>query len=237
VSLAEAAEALRALHVPRRPLIMPNVWDAASARAVERAGFPVIATSSAAVAATLGYEDGSRIPAKQAFAAIGRISRAVSLPVSADIEDGYGLAAAELVDALLCAGAVGCNLEDRGVSAAQHAERVALVKAAGRQRGVDLVVNARIDSFLAGTGIDDAISRGRAYRAAGADCLFPIFADDIGRFVAQVGGAVNAITSVDDPQLERLVQAGVARVSFGPGLAYAASARVEELLSHIARET
>jgi 2-methylisocitrate lyase-like PEP mutase family enzyme len=233
MDLAEAADALRALHVPGRPLVLPNAWDATSARLVEQAGFPVVATSSAALVAALGYEDGGTAPPDEVFAAVGRISRAVPVPVTADVEDGYGLDAGELVDALLGAGAVGCNLEDRGVTAEAHAERVAAVKAAGRARGVDLVVNARVDSFLQGAGIDDAIARGRAYRAAGADCVFPIFADDVGRFVAEVGGCVNAIARVDDPQLDRLAELGVARISFGPGLARAANALLQDLLSHL----
>jgi 2-methylisocitrate lyase-like PEP mutase family enzyme len=162
MSLADAADALRALHVPGRPLVLPNAWDAASARLVERAGFPAVATSSAALVESLGYEDGGSAPTDEVFAAIGRISRVLSVPVTADIEDGYGLSAEHLVDALLGAGAVGCNLEDRGVTAALHAERVRAVKEAGRARGVDVVVNARVDSFQRGAGVDDAIERGRA---------------------------------------------------------------------------
>jgi 2-methylisocitrate lyase-like PEP mutase family enzyme len=231
--LVEAADALRELHVPGRPLVVPNAWDAASARLIVRAGFPVVATSSAALVAALGYDDGGTAPPDEVFAAIERISRAVSVPVTADIEDGYGLPAPELVHRLLGAGAVGCNLEDGGVSAAEHAERVAAVKAASRGQGVDLVVNARVDSFLCGAGMEDAVERGRAYRAAGADCVFPIFTDDPGRFIAEVGGAVNVITRVDDPQLDRLAALGAARVSFGSGLADVAYARIDEQLAHI----
>jgi 2-methylisocitrate lyase-like PEP mutase family enzyme len=106
------AEAFRALHHQNRPLVLPNVWDAASARVFADAGFPALATSSSAVATTLGYADEEGTPAEEMFAAIARIVRAVDAPVSADVEAGYGLAAHELVERLLSAGAVGCNLED-----------------------------------------------------------------------------------------------------------------------------
>jgi 2-methylisocitrate lyase-like PEP mutase family enzyme len=224
---------LRALHVPGRPLVVPNAWDATSALLVERAGFRAVATSSAALVAALGYEDGDAAPPEEVFAAIGRISRVVSVPVTADIESGYGLAPEDIATCLLEAGAVGCNFEDGSRTEAEHVERIAAGKAAARALGVELVVNARIDSFLTGSGIEDAVSRGRAYRDAGADCVFPIFADEIGRFIAEVGGVVNAITSFDNPNLHGLAEVGVARISFGPGLARAANATVEDRLEQL----
>ncbi|GAB2975965.1 hypothetical protein GCM10017788_40890 [Amycolatopsis acidiphila] len=148
------AAALRALHVPGNPLLLPNAWDADSARLVEEAGFPVVATSSVAVAAALGYADGEQAPAEEMFAAAARIARAVSVPVTVDAESGYGLPAAELAERLLGAGAVGCNLEDTdhargGIRAVgEQADRLAAVREAA---GQDLVLNARIDLFLEGT--------------------------------------------------------------------------------------
>lgn len=107
-----SAEALRALHVPGKPLFLPNAWDADTARLVEEAGFPVVATSSVAVAAALGYPDGEAAPAEEMFAAAARIARAVSVPVTVDAESGYGLPGREFAERLLATGAVGCNYED-----------------------------------------------------------------------------------------------------------------------------
>nr|WP_239157807.1 isocitrate lyase/phosphoenolpyruvate mutase family protein [Streptomyces sp. SID13726] len=133
--------------LPGDPLVLPGPWDAASARVLEEAGFPALATPSAGVAASLGYEDGST-PADEMFAAVARISRAVDIPVSADVEDGYGLPPGELVERLLEAGAVGCNLEDshRGVlkDPREHADWLAEVRYAAADR---LFVNARVDTF------------------------------------------------------------------------------------------
>lgn len=147
-ALAESAATLRGLHHGGTPLVVPNAWDAASARAVERAGFPAVATSSGAMVRSLGYEDGSSAPADEVFAAVGRLARSVELPVTADLEDGYGLAPDELVARALSAGVVGCNLEDsdhRGASPLVpvdvQAARLAAVKASARRCGVDLVLN------------------------------------------------------------------------------------------------
>src|SRR5712692_5375356 len=111
-SLAEAAERLRALHAGSEPLVLPNAWDAATARAVVEAGFPVVATTSAGVSGGLGWAAGEATPADEMFAAVARIARVVDAPVTADIESGYGLPPEEIVRRLLAAGAVGCNLED-----------------------------------------------------------------------------------------------------------------------------
>jgi 2-methylisocitrate lyase-like PEP mutase family enzyme len=243
-NLADAAETLRALHVPGRPLVLPNAWDAASARLVVAAGFPVVATSSAALNATLGFGDDGSAPPTEVFAAVRRIAAAVAVPVTADIEDGYGLPAEELVAALLDAGASGCNLEDtdhaRGglVAAERQAERIAAVKAAALGRGVDLVVNARVDAFLLGLGADEALRRAPLYLEAGADCVYPITIPeaDIARFVATAGGPVNVLARVNDPGLERLAGLGVARISFGAGLADSAGAFLAETLAHLREE-
>src|SRR5437588_10114701 len=111
--LEEGCQHLRALHVPGRPLVLPNAWDVATARAVVAAGFPVVATTSGGVAATLGYEDQEGAPAEEMFAAAARIARGVEVPVTVDAEAGYGMQPAELVAALASGGAAGCNLEDR----------------------------------------------------------------------------------------------------------------------------
>ena len=148
------AATLRALHVPGHPLVLPNAWDAASATMVVDAGFPVIATSSAATAAVLGYPDGEATPVEEVLAAVARIVRAVSVPVTVDFERGYRLPAAELVERLAGTGAVGLNLEDSDpvtgemIDPAQQADFLASVRQAATSAGLDLVINARTDSFL-----------------------------------------------------------------------------------------
>src|SRR3954452_3755378 len=170
----ERAEELRRLHEAAELLVLPNVWDAASARTV--AALPTcraLATPSAGIAAAHGMLDGE-MGVEAMSAAVGRIAAAVELPVSADLEDGYGDAGAT-VAAAIEAGAVGCNLEDRCGDPAEHAERVAAARAAGEAAGVPVVINARTDVFVRGGGdVDDAIARGCAYLEAGADCVFAL---------------------------------------------------------------
>ena len=225
--LAERADALRRLHAGPRPLVLPNAWDVASAQLVAKAGFPVVATSSGAIAATLGYEDNDLMPVDEAFAVITRITRRVSVPVTADVEAGYRLSPKDLVERLLDAGAVGCNLEDTDhhggaglVDAGEHAERLRAVRHAASEAGVDVVLNARID-VLRREGdrrelFEETVRRARLYRQAGADCVFPIrLTDDglIGEFVRRVEGPVNVV-GAGAPPLARLAELGVARVSF-----------------------
>ncbi|RSN60485.1 carboxyvinyl-carboxyphosphonate phosphorylmutase [Amycolatopsis sp. WAC 04182] len=223
------AETLRALHSGEM-LILPNVWDAASAEVVAEAGFPAIATASAAVSAMLGYPDGEGAPWREMFAAASRVARAVSLPVTVDAEAGYGLAPREFVDRLLETGAVGCNLEDTDhrsgklVDADEHAQRLADIRSAATEAGVPIVVNARVDAFLGDRGIPEperlaeAIRRGRLYRHAGADCVYPIGVrrrDDITALVTELACPVNGNVG-DELDLAALRDVGVARVSYGP---------------------
>jgi 2-methylisocitrate lyase-like PEP mutase family enzyme len=232
--LAARAGRLRALHHGPELLVLPNAWDAASARAVADAGFAAVATTSGGVAVSLGWEDREQTPPDEMFAAIARIARVVSLPVTADIESGYGLSAEELAARLLAAGAVGCNLEDSDhahpgtlVTAEAHAARIAAVKQAARARGVDIVVNARVDVVLRQIGVPETrvaetIRRSRLYLQAGADCVFPIFMKDEAAIAAVVQGVeaapVNILAIEGAPSLARLRGLGVARVSYGGGL-------------------
>jgi 2-methylisocitrate lyase-like PEP mutase family enzyme len=237
--LAGHAERLRQLLLADELLVLPNVWDAASARLVAELGYPAIATASAAVTAALGHADDDSIPPEEMFAAVGRIARAVELPVTADLEAGYRLAPADLVARLLEAGAVGMNLEDTDhhggadlVDAAAQAERLGAVKRAGREAGVDLVLNARVDSGDVG----EAIARAHLYRAAGADCVYPINLPDtaaIRAFVEAVDAPVNVYLHAGSPPLSELEALGVARVSFGPGLQRVALDAVRRLLAGI----
>lgn len=229
------AALLRSLHVPGRPLVLPNVWDAGTARLVVEAGFPVVATSSAAVAESLGYGDHEGASVDEMFAAVRRITRAVDVPVTVDAEAGYGLPPDELVSRLLDAGAVGCNLEDTDhaggglTPVAKQADYLASVRAAA---GQDLVVNARVDVFVRGGELADGVERARAYLAAGADCVFPILIESSSKllsFLAQVDGPVNVLRLPDHP-----VPAGVARISLGSGLWRRTQTMLREALQELA---
>ncbi|MFE2056129.1 isocitrate lyase/phosphoenolpyruvate mutase family protein [Streptomyces sp. NPDC059446] len=234
----------RALHhgrAPDDPLLLPGPWDAASARAFEAAGFPALATPSAGVAASLGHADGST-PAAEMFAAVARIARSVSVPVSADIEDGYGLAPGELVERLLEAGAVGCNLEDSTdgvlVDPQRQADRLAAVCAAAGGR---LFVNARVDTYIHGdpAAVDvvaDTIARARLYAEAGADCVYPIKApaEVLPRLAAAVPVPLNALGTPDGPSVtRRLGELGAARITFGPQLQHRATDAVRGLADRL----
>jgi 2-methylisocitrate lyase-like PEP mutase family enzyme len=231
-TIARNAAVLRDLHVPGKPLVLPNAWDAASARLVEAAGFLVVATSSNAIAAVLGYEDGEDAPVEEALAAAARIVRAVSVPVTVDFERGYRLAPAELVERFAATGAVGLNLEDsdpssgKMIGAAEQAEFLAAVRAAAVSAGLDLVINARTDSFLRRAGspreqLAASIDRGSRYLEAGADCVYPIGAADrdaIRALVEGIAGPVNVGYGRGEVSIAELAELGVARVSFGPVL-------------------
>lgn len=245
----EHVAAFRALHVPGDPVVLPNVWDAASAGAAERAGFPALATTSGGVAKALGFRDGEQTPVDEMAAAVARIAGAVSVPVTADMESGYGLSAFDLVATLTRAGAVGINFEDSDHSTGSirdllaQADRVAALRRACDEVGADLVINARVDVFLHGDGseadrLPDAIARAQAYRDAGADCVFPIFLGgeaEIDELVSAVDAPVNVFFRSGCPSLPRLAELGVARVSFGSGLMKAAYQRLEAVLADLGR--
>jgi 2-methylisocitrate lyase-like PEP mutase family enzyme len=251
VDLQTAAERLRALHHGPETLILPNAWDAATARAVVDAGFPVVATTSAGVAEALGYDDGERTPPDEMFAAIARIARAVDVPVTADIESGYELESEELVQRLLAAGAVGCNLEDTDHSARnllrpaeEQAQRLAAVKAAAREAGVDIVLNGRTDVFLRAENpadpglVEEAVRRAQRYLEAGADCIYPIGASSeasIAALVQAIPAPINAIPGFRGaPGLARMRELGVRRLSYAARLYRAARADHERRLRQIA---
>ena len=175
--------------------------------------------------------------------ALAAIANAVDVPVTADVEDGYGLTADELADLLAVTGAAGCNLEDSDhrsgglVPAHVHAERIAELKNAGLALGIDLVVNARVDVFLRGLDLPEAVHRAHVYHEAGADCVYPILIpeQEIAGFVAAAPGPVNVLARVEEPHLRELAALGVARISFGAGLARAAEP-LETALARIAHE-
>jgi 2-methylisocitrate lyase-like PEP mutase family enzyme len=230
---AEKAEGLRQLHRGPQILVLVNVWDVATARLAESAGFPAIATSSAAVANSWGYPDGEHISREEMLSVVERIARNVRLPLTADLEAGYGAsndAVSELASALVAAGAVGLNFEDSTGDARdplfpveQQVGRIRLLREATYALNVPVVINARTDVFLAQVGepetrFEHAVSRAHAYRRAGADCLFIPGVSDaaiIGRLVEVVDGPLNILAGPATPSVAELERLGVARLSFG----------------------
>ena len=228
--MPDKAELLRGPSI----LILPNAWDAATARIFEAEGFPALATTSAGVAAALGYPDGGIVPAREMIEAVARITRAVKIPVTADIEHAYAATAdavAEVVLRVIAAGAVGINLEDYMPGAADlepmalQTDKIVTVIKAAAKAGVRIVINARTDGFLRGLGAPEsrlavAIDRGNAYLAAGADCVFVPGVYDretIAALVKGISGPVNILATVRTPPIPELQALGVARLSVGSG--------------------
>jgi len=203
-------------------LVLPNAWDVASARVFATLpGCRALATSSSAVARSLGWEDGEQTPVEEMLRVVERIVAAVDVPVTADLEAGYGDPPRTAVGALE-AGAAGMNLEDsRGGALLPVSEQLAVIRAV-RAAAPGLVLNARVDVFLGGSGdVAEAVERGNAYLAAGADSVYPIDApfESVGALVDGIDGPVNVLVSPHDPPLAELAALGVARVTFGSGLA------------------
>ncbi len=245
---ASKAARLRELHLGPDILLLPNAWDVASARIFEDAGFPAIATTSAGIAAALGYPDGESIPREQMIAAVRRIAAAVSVPVTADMEAGYGDSpadAAATAAAAIEAGAVGLNLEDArgggllGVEA--HAERIRGARRAGEMAGVPLIINARTDVYWVEMGpvetrFEETVRRANAYRDAGADCLFiPGVSDGptIARLAKAIRGPINILGGPATPSAAELRRLGVARVSTGSGPMRAALGLVQRIAQEL----
>lgn len=231
----EKAVAFRELHAGPRILVLPNAWDAISARIFEAAGFPAIGTTSAGVANVLGYADGQFAPREEALFMVRRIAGTVQVPVTADIEAGYGADSVEevvkTVRGVLDAGAVGINLEDSVSGASElidkglQIEKVKAIRALGESVGVPIVINARTDAFhltdlSAAQQFELAVDRANAYRAAGADSLFVPFMADltiIGDLVKAIDGPLNILAAPGAPPVSALAVLGVARVSLGSG--------------------
>ena len=232
---AELARQFLELHSGPKILVLPNAWDVASARIFEDAGFPAIGTSSAGVAFSLGYPDGQKIPREEMLAVVRRIAEAVDVPVTADVEAGFGSTPEEVADTareVIAAGAVGMNLED-GVEGKpdfladvnRQKEVIRAVLEVGKGAGIPFVLNARTDIFLYGIGAAEtrlarAIERLNAYRAAGAPSLFAPGVKDketIVQLARGVAGPLNILATVGTPPVAELQQLGVARVSVGSG--------------------
>jgi 2-methylisocitrate lyase-like PEP mutase family enzyme len=229
----DRANQFRQLHRGPGVLVLPNAWDVASARIFEEAGFRAIATTSAGIAYSLGYPDGQRIPREEMLARIGRIVRAVDVPVTADVESGYGPTpedAARTARELIQAGAVGLNLEDSSGRADQPLcslevalEKIKAVRATALEMHAPIVVNARTEVYLLGGGnpeadFAEAVRRLVAFRDAGADCVFAPGLKDaptIGRLVEAVACPLNILAGLGTPTIAELKALGVARVSVG----------------------
>ena len=230
---AEKAERFRKMHGGPRILGLPNAWDVASARILEEARYPAIATSSAGIAFSLGHPDGQRVSRDQMLEVVGQISHAVRVPVTADMEAGYGTTVKDMVEttkAVIAAGAIGMNLEDvtgddesSQVDTGQQVEKIRAIRDTAASLGVPLVLNARTDIYLmpigeAATRFERTVERLRAYRQAGADCVFaPGFSsrDTIAELVKAIAAPLNILISSGCPSLAELEEMGVARVSAG----------------------
>jgi 2-methylisocitrate lyase-like PEP mutase family enzyme len=248
---AVKAELFRAMHFGPGLLLLPNAWDAISARIIVAAGFRAIATTSGGVAWTLGYPDGEAAPWSEVVAATARIARSVNVPVTADIESGYGAtpeAVAASITDIIAAGAVGVNLEDgvrdttppiRAVD--DMTARIRAARQAADSAGVPIVINARTDLYIKNVGDEasrfaEAVARGRAYLAAGADCIYPIALRDpptIARLVQAIGAPVNIMVRAGLPSVAELEKLGVARASTATALPLIAMGRLRQVVEQL----
>jgi 2-methylisocitrate lyase-like PEP mutase family enzyme len=228
------AHAFRAMHHGPRILLLPNVWDVASARILEEAGFGAMATTSAGIAFSLGYPDGQKISREEMLAVVTRIVRGVKVPVTADVEAGYGNRpedAADTARGVMEVGAIGMNLEDAAdqpgqlVDLSLQLEKIRAVRETALKLGVPVVLNARTDVYLEQIGAPETrytetVRRSLAYREAGADCVFvPGLRDSetISRLVRDLGCPLNILVGPGSPPVPELEKLGVARVSLGSG--------------------
>jgi 2-methylisocitrate lyase-like PEP mutase family enzyme len=240
-ALAEKARRFRELHVPGTPLVLANAWDVASARVVEDAGAAAVATTSAGVAWALGSPDGDRLPRERAVDLAARVAAAVSVPVTADIENGFAdkpEGVAETVRRILAAGVAGVNIEDAAypdsgavpVPIAEQAERLAAARAAADEAGIALYINARIDTYLRELGDPDdrfasTVQRATAFLDAGASGVFVpgiSEAETIAALAAAIDAPLNVLAGPGSLPIGELARLGVARVSLGSSVAQAA---------------
>jgi len=238
-SQAEKAEEFRALHDRKRTLVLPNAWDVASARLFEEEGFSAVATSSAGLMVSLGYQDGEEIGIDELASAVGRIAKVLEVPLSADMVGGFGSTPSDVAKAVgkvISCGAVGVNIEDFAhttkalVPLEDQLSRLRALKDLQKTCGVPFVINARTDAFRFAPGeqdarLNEAIRRGTAYRDAGADCVYPMGLVDAGSIAAYVEALdfpINVMVRKGLPPVAELQRLGVARLSFGPSASYAA---------------
>jgi 2-methylisocitrate lyase-like PEP mutase family enzyme len=235
------------LHHGKQILVLLNAWDAASARIFEVAGAPAIATTSSGLSASLGYPDGQKIPRELVISAVRQICRSVDIPVSVDLEAGYGTTVSEVCDsvkAVIDVGGIGINIEDAMQEPSILAERIAAIRAVAAGRDVPLFINARTDVYLRGKGtpaehFDDAVRRLRAYEAAGADGLFvPGLGDShtISKLLGEIHLPLNIMAGQGIPAVLELERLGVKRVSTGGGPQRAALTRARQVAAELLRD-
>jgi 2-methylisocitrate lyase-like PEP mutase family enzyme len=244
--LQERAQALLALHQPGNPVILPTVWDAWSARLAVDAGFAALTVGSHPLADSIGKSDQEGMTFEDVLTRVKQISAAVDVPISVDIESGYGESPTRLITGLLDAGAVGLNIEDtvhsegaRLRSSSEHAELVGALRKAADAAGVHVVINARTDLFLRQDGdesdrVDRAIARLTEAAAAGADSLYPVGRHDpdtLRRLATELPLPINAIALPDQSDPASFGPLGVGRISFGPFFQFALAARANEILA------
>jgi len=235
-NLVQKAERLRALHRGDRLLVLPNIWDPGGARMLESLGYPAVATASAAIAYSLGYDDGQQITLDAMLDVVGRVAASVNVPVTADMEGGYAQPpkdVAENMRQVLRAGAVGINLEDSSREGEVlfdvdfQVSRIQAVREMAQEEGVPLVINARTDVYLPRVAMaenekfDQALHRAKAYLEAGADCFYPIMLGDLEtlkRLYEAIRAPLNVLAPTCRATLRELEDAGIARLSLGPGL-------------------
>jgi 2-methylisocitrate lyase-like PEP mutase family enzyme len=250
---ARFAEDFRQRHQRKPLLLLANAWDPISAAIVEATGYEAVATTSGGVAWALGYRDGEETPWREVVAATARIARAVRVPVTADIEAGYGDTPAQVAQSvrdIIAAGAVGVNLEDGTHDAANpmrgiddSAARIRAAREAAQHEGVPIVINARIDLYLKRVGTEETrfaetVARGKAYLAAGADCLYPFALADLGvvaGLVRALGAPINLVGRPGTPPVADFEAAGVARVSVASGLTLAAMSATQRMAEELRR--
>ncbi|BBZ26263.1 PEP phosphonomutase and related enzymes [Mycolicibacterium madagascariense] len=244
--MRQRAATLKALHVPGNPAILPTVWDAWSAQLAVDAGFAALTAGSHPVADSVGKPDGEGMSFDELLARVAQITGAVDVPLSVDVESGYGETPQRLIEGLLSVGAVGLNIEDtvhregkRLRSPEEHAALVGELRAAADAAGVHVVVNARTDLFIREDGdaadrVDRAIARLTLAAEAGADSLYPVDRHDdatMRRLTSELPLPVNAIALPDQDDPASFGPLGVGRISFGPFLQRALSGHAETLLA------
>lgn len=245
------AESFRNLHSGPQILVLPNAWDAVSAHIFQQAGFPAIATTSAGIAALFGYPDGQVIPRDEMIWMVKRIASGVEIPVTADIEAGYGATISEVLETVrmtIQSGVVGINLEDSThlaepavMDLRYQSDLIRAVRNEAEASGIPIVINARIDIYLREVGavggrFDRVVERAAAFLEAGADCVYPIGLSDgikIARLVQQVNGPVNILAGPGVPAIRELEAMGVRRVSFGSSLMRATLPVVREIAERL----
>jgi len=248
-SQSDKAEYFRSLHRGPGVLVLPNAWDVPTARLFESVGFKAVATTSAGMLVSLGYEDGERIPFSEFLGAVSRIARVLTVPLTVDVVAGFGPGVHEVVSAvrqIVGVGAVGINIEDfeheskKLFRVEDQVEKIKAIRKLGETMGVNLVINARTDAFRYAEGGEEerfreALRRGEFYRDAGADCVYPMGltqANLIREYVRTLNFPVNVMVTKNTPSVQELEALGVKRLSFGPAAAYA----VMGFLKRAARE-